>query len=52
MNARTSFALVTVATLLSPVALAASLYRYTNDEGVTVHDVVSREQSQNDVGSL
>ena len=38
MNARTSFALVTVATLLSPVALAASLYRYTNEEGVTVVD--------------
>jgi DNA repair exonuclease SbcCD ATPase subunit len=38
MNARTSFVLVTVAALLSPVALAASLYRYTNEEGVTVVD--------------
>jgi hypothetical protein len=35
---QTKFALFTVTLLLAPVSLAASLYRYTNDEGVTVVD--------------
>jgi hypothetical protein len=38
INAQTTFALVTVALLLAPLSLAAGLYRYTNDEGVTVVD--------------
>jgi hypothetical protein len=38
INAQTTFALVTLALLLAPLSLAAGLYRYTNDEGVTVVD--------------
>ena len=38
INARLSFAFFTMALLIAPASIAANLYRYTNDDGVTVVD--------------